>query len=73
VFALSSAQMAVSQIHYAVLDTVGNCSVIDAKPSPNRVCGLNVIGDKSGYSNISGAENAIKSDASRCIGKIERA
>ena len=50
------------KIHYAVLDTVGNCSVIDAKPSPYSVSGLNVMGDKSGYSSISAAEKFLKSD-----------
>jgi hypothetical protein len=61
------------KVHYAVLNTVGNCSVIDAKPSPYDVCGLNVVGDKSGYSSIPAAENVIKSDVSRCKGTIERA
>ena len=37
--------------HFAVMDTVGNCSVIDTKPSPYGVSGLKILGDRSGYSN----------------------
>jgi hypothetical protein len=59
--------------HYAVVDTVGNCSVIDTKPSPYGVSGLRILGDKSGYSSPSSAENALSSGHSQCMGMIERA
>jgi hypothetical protein len=58
--------------HFAVLDTVGNCSVIDTKPSAYRVSGLKILGDRSGYSTPSAAEGALKSDRSQCRGMIER-
>jgi hypothetical protein len=58
--------------HFAVMDTVGNCSVIDTKPSPYGVSGLKILGDRSGYSTPSAAEGALKSDSSRCKAMIAR-
>jgi hypothetical protein len=58
--------------HYAVVDTVGNCSVIDTKPSPYSVSGLKILGDKSGYASPTAAERVFKSDGSECKGLIER-
>jgi hypothetical protein len=63
----------VAKDHWAVDDTVGNCAVIDTKPSPYNISGLKVLGDKSGYSSLSSAEKEIKSDNSVCKGTIERA
>jgi hypothetical protein len=62
-----------SKDHWAVDDTVGNCAVVDSKPSPSGISGLKVLGDKSGYSNLSAAENEINSDKSACKGIVERA
>jgi hypothetical protein len=62
-----------SKDHWAVDDTVGNCAVVDSKPSPYGISGLKVLGAKSGYSNLSGADNEIKSDKSACKGIVERA
>jgi hypothetical protein len=59
--------------HWAVDDTVGNCAVIDTKPSPYGISGLKIIGDKSGYPNLSAAQNEMKSDKSVCKGFVERA
>jgi hypothetical protein len=59
--------------HYAVIDTVGNCSVVDTKPSPHGISGLKLLGDRSGYSSPTAAENALKSDSSQCKGMIQRA
>jgi hypothetical protein len=59
--------------HYAVVDTVGNCSVIDTKPSPLGVSGLKILGDKSGYPSPAAAEKTLKSDSSQCKGMIQRA
>jgi hypothetical protein len=58
--------------HWAVDDTVGNCAVVDTKPSPYGISGLKILGDKSGYSNSSSAEKEIKSDNSACKGIVER-
>ena len=44
--------------HYVVMDTVGNCAVVDAKPAD----GLKIIGDKNGYAS-SEAANKTLSDA----------
>jgi len=59
--------------HFAVVDTVGNCSVIDTKPSPYNVSGLKILGNERGYSSPATAEKALKSDSSRCKGMIQRA
>ena len=59
--------------HWAVEDTVRNCSVIDSKPSPYNISGLKILGDKSGYSSLSAAENEIKSDKSACKSIVSRA
>jgi hypothetical protein len=57
--------------HYAVVDTVGNCSVIDTKPSPYNISGLKILGEKSGYSDIASATKVFKS-STQCKGIIER-
>jgi hypothetical protein len=49
--------------HYLVLDTVGNCSVIDAKPSG----GLKIVGEKGGYASKEGANQAMEDEA-KCKG-----
>ena len=45
--------------HYLVLDTVGNCSLIDAKPNG----GLKIVGEKGGYASKEGANQAMKDEA----------
>jgi hypothetical protein len=72
-FVLATAAPALAAEHFAVVDTVGNCSVIDTKPSPHDISGLRVLGNKSGYSNPSGATQALKSEGSLCKGTIARA
>ena len=42
--------------HYVVLDTVGNCAVVDAKPAD----GLKVIGDKGGYASSEVRQQSIE-------------
>jgi hypothetical protein len=53
--------------HFAIRDTAGNCSVIDAQPS--QASGMQVLGDKNGYSSLRDARAALSSD---CKAKIER-
>jgi hypothetical protein len=63
----------VAKDHWAVDDTVGNCAVVDSKPTPYDISGLKIIGDKSGYSSLPAAEKEIKADKSACKGIVERA
>jgi hypothetical protein len=48
--------------HYVVLDTVGNCAVVDAKPDD----GLKIIGDKGGYASLESANKALKDSRAEC-------
>ena len=50
--------------HYVVLDPVGNCAVIDAKPTD----GLKIIGDKDGYASLESANKALKDSKAECKG-----
>ena len=72
-FVLAAATPALAAEHFAVVDTVGNCSVIDTKPSPRDISGLKILGDRSGYSSPAAAEQALHSDSSVCQGMIQRA
>lgn len=69
--ALATPALAATE-HFAVVDTVGNCAVIDTKPSGYGVSGLKILGEKSGYSSIDAAAKALKSDSSTCKGMIDR-
>jgi hypothetical protein len=53
--------------HFAIKDTVGNCSVIDVQPS--WASGMQLLGNKNGYSSVKDAQAALGSD---CKGKIDR-
>lgn len=53
--------------HFAIKDTAGNCSVIDAQPS--QASGMQVIGDKKGYSSVADAQAVLSWD---CKAKIDR-
>jgi hypothetical protein len=59
--------------HWAVIDTVGNCAVVDSRSSGYHISGLKILGDRSGYSSLSGAEQELKSDSSACKGTVSRA
>jgi hypothetical protein len=48
--------------HYVVLDAVGNCAVIDAKPED----GLKIIGDSGGYASWESANKAMKDAKAKC-------
>jgi hypothetical protein len=72
-FLVALATPAFAAEHYAVKDTVGNCSVIDTKPSPYDISGMKLLGNKSGYSSLAAPEKVIKSDTSVCKGTISRA
>jgi hypothetical protein len=54
--------------HFAIKDTVGNCSVIDVHPS--KVSGMQILGDEDGYRSVKDAQAALGSPD--CKGKIDR-
>ena len=54
--------------HFAIKDTVGNCSVIDFLPS--RASGMQLLGNKNGYPSVRDAQAAF---GPNCKAKIERA
>ena len=64
---LATPALAAAQ-HYAVEDTVGNCSVIDARPSAD----LKILGNNGGYDSVAAAKKALSS-VSSCHGMIQRA
>jgi hypothetical protein len=53
--------------HFAVRDAVGNCSVVDVRPS--RASDLRILGSKSGYASVKDAQAAL---GSGCKSKIDR-
>jgi hypothetical protein len=55
--------------HWAVIDPVGNCAVVDTQPRGD----LKILGDKGGYSSLAAAEKEIKSDNGACNGFVSRA
>ena len=44
--------------YYVEMDTVGNCSVVDSKPSANA--GMTILGAQDGYASKEDATNALK-------------
>jgi len=60
------AQPAVAK-HYVVVDPVGNCAVVDAKPPD----GLEIIGDRSGYHSLEAAKQALKDAKAQCKEMVE--
>jgi hypothetical protein len=54
--------------HYVVLDTVGNCAVIDSKPS----AGLKIIGYTGGYTSLKSANKALKNSKAKCKDVVGR-
>src|SRR6476619_2111442 len=53
--------------HYVVVDTVGNCAVVDAKPAD----GLKIVGDKNGYTSSDSANKALKDAKAECKDSVE--
>jgi len=52
--------------HYVVLDAVGNCAVVDAKPED----GLKIIGDSGGYASWESANKALRDAKAKCKGIV---
>jgi hypothetical protein len=62
--------------HFAVVDTVGNCSVIDTKPSPDHISGLKVLGDQSGSGRREGSQLrqlAVQGNNSKSLAMLKNA
>jgi hypothetical protein len=56
-----------------VVDTVGNCLVIDTKPGAYDINGLKLLGNKTGYCNESAAQKCPQVGSGRCVkGMISR-
>jgi hypothetical protein len=53
--------------HYVVVDTVGSCTVVDAKPAD----GLKIIGDNNGYTSSDSANKALKDAKAECKDSVE--
>ena len=53
--------------HFAVIDTVGNCAVVDTQPSATS--GLKILGDRAGYNSEAAAQNALGSQCKSMIGR----
>jgi hypothetical protein len=53
--------------HFTVKDTVGNCSVVDIRPS--RASDLRILGNTRGYASVKDAQAAL---GSSCKSKIDR-
>jgi hypothetical protein len=54
--------------HFAVIDTVGNCAVIDTHPS--KIDGLKILGHKGGYDSVQAAQKALGSHCKSVIDRI---
>ena len=52
-------------MHYLVLDTAGNCAVVDSKPSAG------IIGDSGGYASLESAKSALKAECKEEVAKEE--
>jgi len=61
---------ATESLYFVTVDTVGNCSVSQGKPS----AGQKALGEAGGYENMADAEamlNKIRDDSSSCKGVVE--
>jgi hypothetical protein len=55
---LAGSALAANARYYVEMDTVGNCSVVDSKPSAGA--GMKILGDKGGYASKDAATKALK-------------
>ncbi len=56
--ALATSAMAAGTKYFVEKDTVGNCSIVNSKPSAGS--GMKIMGDKGGYASKDAAEKALK-------------
>jgi len=63
--ALAMPALAATVKYYVVVDPVGNCSVVNSKPSATT--GLAIVGDKGGYDSVDAANKVLKTNPkSKC-------
>jgi hypothetical protein len=60
---LATPVLAADTRYYLEMDTVGNCSVVDSKPSEHA--GMTILGDKNGYASKEDAAKAPQGTAQR--------
>ena len=53
--------------HFAVIDGVGNCAVVDTLPS--KASGLKILGERKGYNSEAAAQKAL---GSQCKSVMDR-
>ena len=69
VFALAAPALAADTKYYVEMDTVGNCSVVDAEPSSHA--GMTILGDQGGYASKEDATSALKAlPQDKCKGVV---
>jgi hypothetical protein len=56
--ALAGSALAAGARYFVEMDTVGNCSVVDSKPSASA--GMKILGNKGGYHRKDAATKALK-------------
>ena len=65
----ATAALAAGAQYYVEQDTVGNCSVIDTKPSASA--GMTILGNQSGYATKEDATKALKAlPKDKCKGVV---
>jgi hypothetical protein len=70
VFALAVPALAAGTKYYVEMDTVGNCSVVDSKPSAHS--GMKIMGDTSGYASKEDATKALNGlPQGKCKGVVK--
>ncbi|HTP37189.1 MAG TPA: hypothetical protein VMI76_02370 [Methyloceanibacter sp.] len=55
---MAAPALAADAKYFLEMDTVGNCSIIDSKPSASA--GMTILGDKNGYASQDDAAKALK-------------
>jgi hypothetical protein len=69
-FVLAGPALAAGAKYYVEIDTVGNCSVVDSKPSPHS--GMTLLGDKKGYASRDQATKALNAlPKGKCKGVVK--
>lgn len=66
---MAGTALAAGAKYYVEMDTVGNCSVVDSKPSASA--GMTILGDKNGYASQDAAAKALKAlPKGKCKGVV---
>jgi hypothetical protein len=66
---MAGTALAAGAKYYVEMDTVGNCSVVDSKPSASA--GMTILGDKNGYASQEDATKALKAlPKGKCKGVV---